>query len=132
MKDKKLMTKVSPQISDKVDMARFPTNRFFPPQEELSFDNYIVGFKHCEGTKWGFNVIMSQGEDSSYKLVCDANYFKEVRIPRDASVGKVRVFGTDSETAEFSGLEIFDHDGSSLIKLGSLQGKCVSLDLEKG
>ena len=66
---------------------------------------------------------MSDGNDSNYKFVSDGSYFTEDSIP--CTVGKIMVFGTDDEAAEFNGLQMFSHEGELLLKLGILQGKCV-------
>ena len=70
----------------------------FPAKDKLSYDNPIVGFKHCPLIgNGGLNVIMKDGQKSGlpYNLFAEFNY-KEVRIkPEGAQVKKVIMLGND-------------------------------------
>ncbi len=59
-------------------------DRFYPKTEDLSYDNYIVGFqqKYTELDFFnGVNVIMKKGDRSQYPLYhTAANGWSDVRI----------------------------------------------------
>ena len=62
-----------------------------PSLDQLSFDNYIVGLLQATNNAFGFNVLMSNGNNSKLPLTTwGESSYTEVRInPPNAKVRKI-------------------------------------------
>ena len=83
----------------------------FPTKDDLDYENYIVGVVY-QTDHWGFNVIMSNGQTSSFK-----NILKPIEVrmnPPDAEVRKVVMCGDE----EIAGFQFFDKDGIKILEAG--------------
>ena len=103
-----------------------PLLTYFQYPQNLSYDNYIVGFMHNpvlpdDYHNGGVNIIMSNGDRSNLPLYRQegGKEWTEVRInPVGAVVKRVVMRGLG--TGEFFGVQFYDKNGTLILKAGDM------------
>ena len=97
---KNLKFKDSPHLV--VDKQTDP-DFFYPPTDQLSYDNHIIGFEQRKGSFSGINIIMSNGQRSKQPQTQYANQYTDVAYNPDyCTVSRVEMRGFP--LSEFGGV----------------------------
>ena len=105
-----------PHLQDKDFKAK---NFCFPPENQMRFDNPVVGFIHKPGRWCGVNVIMKDGQQSQLPLnILEGQGYSKVLIwPQNAQVRRVVMKGD----AEFGGVIFYGDKGKKLLEAGHVE-----------
>ena len=91
----------------------------FPPTQQLSYDNPLVGFVQKSGSNWGMNYVLADGASSAlpFKIAPESD-FSEVRLePADVFVHIVKIWG-HKEDHTLSGIKFYDLGGKAILTAG--------------
>jgi hypothetical protein len=129
-----LKTRLTDHVNDRI----YEPNKFFPAEDQLSYEVYLNAFQHVVPNKdyytHGFNFLFSNGTGSKYPpWHASPSDWSTVRLQdhHKDQVRTIRVYTTSGSTVGM--IELFGLDGTLLLRAGDREGKVVKdFELQQG